>query len=67
MKLETSNPVIIKDIIETIANIIDECKLNITPDGITIHALDKSHITFIELTIKKPLYHEYTCETPEQV
>ncbi len=67
MKLETSNPGIIKDIIETISSIIDECKLNITPDGITIHALDKSHITFVELDMKKTLFDEYTCETPEQV
>ena len=66
MKLETSNPGIIKDITETIATIIDECKLNITEDGIQINALDKSHITFIELSIRKTLFDEYHCETPEQ-
>ena len=67
MRLETSNPGIIKDIIETITSIIDECKLNITPDGINVNALDKSHITFIELNLKKTLFDEYTCETPEQI
>ena len=59
MKLESYNPSILKDTFEAIGHIIDECELTCTSEGITINALDKSHITFIQLEYHKTLFDEY--------
>lgn len=65
MKFESYNPSILKDTFEAISHIIDECELTCTNDGITINALDKSHITFIELNYKKTLFDEYEAENEQ--
>ena len=62
MKFESYNPSILKDTFEAIGHIIDECELTCTSEGITINALDKSHITFIQLEYKKTLFDEYEAE-----
>ena len=59
MKLESYNPSILKDTFDAVSHIIDECELTCTNEGITINALDKSHITFIQLEYKKTLFDEY--------
>ena len=59
MKLESYNPSILKDTFEAIGHIVDECELTCTSEGITINALDKSHITFIQLEYRKTLFDEY--------
>lgn len=67
MRLELSNPSIFKDAFDCIGTIIDECKLEFDPEGLTINALDKSHITFLSLYFRKTLFDEYECETPESI
>ena len=67
MRLELYNPSILKDTFEAIGHIIDECKLNFTEDGLTINALDKSHITFIMVDYDKTLFDSYQCEEPESI
>ena len=59
MKLELYNPSIFKDVFDTISHIVDECKLEFTNLGLTINALDKSHITFISLDFKYDLFDSY--------
>ena len=67
MKLELYNPSIFKDAFDTIGRIIDECKINFNTEGMSINALDKSHITFITLNFKYSLFDEYDCPNPESV
>lgn len=59
LKLELYNPSIFKDVFDTISHIVDECKLEFTNLGLTINALDKSHITFISLDFKYDLFDSY--------
>ena len=63
MKLELYNPSIFKEVFDCISHIVDECKLEFTNFGLTINALDKSHITFISLDFKYDLFDTY--EVPE--
>lgn len=63
MKLELYNPSIFKEVFDCISHIVDECKLEFTNFGLTINALDKSHITFISLDFKYHLFDTY--EVPE--
>ena len=63
MRLELYNPSIFKEVFDCISHIVDECKLEFTNFGLTINALDKSHITFISLDFKYHLFDTY--EVPE--
>ena len=63
MKLELYNPSIFKEVFDCISHIVDECKLEFSNFGLTINALDKSHITFISLDFKYHLFDTY--EVPE--
>ena len=67
MRLELYNPSILKDTFEAIGHIIDECRMDFTSDGLTINALDKSHITFIMVDYDKSLFDSYDIEQPENL
>ena len=64
MKFELSNTKIVKDCLETICLIIDELTFECDNDGIRLRALDKSHITFIDLEWKNHLFDMYQCSEP---
>jgi proliferating cell nuclear antigen len=63
MRVELYNPSIFKEVFDCISHIVDECKLEFSNFGLTINALDKSHITFISLDFKYDLFDTY--EVPE--
>ena len=67
MKLELYNPSIFKEVFDCISHIVDECKLEFSNFGLTINALDKSHITFISLDFKYHLFDTYEVPNPETV
>ena len=64
MKFELSNNRIIKDCLETICIIIDELVFEADSEGIRLRALDKSHITFIDLEWNNNLFEVYQCNEP---
>ena len=64
MKFEISNNRIIKDCLETICIIIDELVFEADSEGIRLRALDKSHISFIDMEWKSILFDTYQCKEP---
>lgn len=60
LKLENSR--ILKVIVETLSNIIDETEFRVTPDEFTISAMDTSRICLLKLTMKNSDFDEYECE-----
>ena len=64
MKFEISNNKIIRDSLETVCLIIDELTFEADSDGVRLRALDKSHITFIDLEWKNHLFDTYECSEP---
>ena len=64
MKFEISNNRIIKDCLETICIIIDELVFEADSEGIRLRALDKSHISFIDMEWKSILFDTYQCSEP---
>ena len=64
MKLELSNTKIVKDSLETICLIIEELSFECDAESIRLRALDKSHITFIDLEWKHHLFDSYVCDEP---
>ena len=67
MRLEFSNPSIFKDIFESIGHIVDEVKIVASNDGLRVDALDKSHITFVNLVLQPSLFDEYECVDIEEL
>lgn len=64
MEFEISNNRIIKDCLETICIIIDELVFEADSEGIRLRALDKSHISFIDMEWKSILFDTYQCTEP---
>lgn len=64
MRFEISNNKIIKDCLETICIIIDELVFEADSEGIRLRALDKSHISFIDMEWKSILFDTYQCSEP---
>ena len=59
IKLENSR--ILRAIVETLKNIIDEAKIQITPGEFKITAMDPSRICLLQLVIKKGGFDEFSC------
>ena len=64
MKFEISNNKIIRDSLETVCIIIDELCFEADSEGIRLRALDKSHISFIDMEWKSILFDTYQCSEP---
>lgn len=59
IKLENSK--VLKSIVETLASIIDEVNIVITPNEFSIKAMDPSRICLLQLTMEKENFDEYNC------
>ena len=67
MKFELVDNRIFKDCFLTIGGIIDEIILECDSEGIRCRALDKSHVSFVNLELHAALFDSYNCETPEKI
>ena len=59
--IKVDNSRILKGIVETLASIIDETDIVITPKEFTIKAMDPSRICLLQLNIVKGDFDEYEC------
>lgn len=66
-KLELSDNKIFKDAFSSIRKIIDEVIIECDSEGIRVNALDRSHITFVNMEFKAELFDEYLCDVPEKI
>lgn len=66
-KAELNNTNIFKTAFDSIASIIDEVTLTADSEGIRLKALDRSHITFVDLELDADLFNEYICDVPEKM
>ncbi|MFW9970120.1 MAG: hypothetical protein ACFFDF_07965, partial [Candidatus Odinarchaeota archaeon] len=65
IKIENSR--ILKGIVETLASIIDETDIVITPKEFKIKAMDPSRICLLQLIIKKGDFDEYECTKESRI
>lgn len=59
IKLEDGK--VLKSIVETLASIIDEVNIVITPNEFSVKAMDPSRICLLQLIIEKENFEEYEC------
>lgn len=62
-----NNPNILKTSFDAISSIVDEVQIQIDSEGIRLSTIDRSHITFVHLELKKELFDEYECPEPEKI
>ena len=67
MILELSDNKIFKECFNGVSRIVDECTIECDSAGIRLRALDRSHISFINLNFNASLFDEYECDVPETV
>lgn len=64
---ESNNHKTLKSAFESIALIVDGIALEFDSEALRLRALDKAHITFITMDIKKTFFDEYECDKPERI
>ena len=55
----------LKGIVNIISTLIDEVKFTITPEGMTLKAVDAAHVAMIEMEIEKCAFESYEAESCE--
>ncbi len=55
----------LKGLVNVISTLIDEVKFTISPEGITIKAVDPAHVAMIELNIDAGAFESYTADQTE--
>jgi proliferating cell nuclear antigen len=58
---------ILKTSFDAISSIVDEVQMQADEEGLRLDALDRSHITFVHLELKKNVFDEYQCKEPLKI
>lgn len=66
-KIELSDTKIFKSAFEAISTIVDEIICVIDSEGFRVTALDRSHISFVNLDLKPTVFDEFECPLPEKI
>ena len=56
---------VLRELVEVIATLVPEAKLTISKDGISVKAVDPSHVAMLVLTLNKGAFEEFTGEPTE--
>jgi proliferating cell nuclear antigen len=57
----------LKDMVTAISILIDEATFNISPEAITLRAMDPSRVAMIDFHWPKTVFDEYTCTEPTKM
>ncbi len=55
----------LKGLVNIISTLIDEVKFTITPEGMTLKAVDAAHVAMIEMEVSKGAFESYEAESTE--
>ena len=66
-KAVLSDSNILKTSFDAISSIVDEVQMRADEEGLRLDALDRSHITFVHLELKKNVFDEYQCKEPLKI
>lgn len=59
------NGILLKKIIESIKELVTEVNLEVTGEGISIQAMDASHVALVALNLRAEHFDEYRCDRPQ--
>ena len=55
----------LKKMIDIVSPLVNEVKLNVTPNGISLRAVDPAHVAMVDLEIKASAFEEYKADEME--
>ena len=53
---------ILKRIVEAIKDLVNEINLDVTPSGISLQAMDTSHVALVSLSLSSEGFEQYRCD-----
>ena len=56
---------VLKAVIDAISTLVDEAKFHVSPDGLSLKAVDPAHVAMVDLNLKKSAFDEYKAQTME--
>lgn len=65
----TSTAKILRDMMKPVGAVADECRLNISPEGLSVKVADPANVAMIDLNLPKEIFHggKYTVDETVQV
>ena len=54
---------ILKRIVEAIKDLVNEINLDVTPSGISLQAMDTSHVALVSLSLSSEGFEQYRCDS----
>ena len=66
-KIKMADAKSLKDMVTAISILIDEATFNISPEAITLRAMDPSRVAMIDFQWPKTVFDEYTCTEPTKM
>lgn len=65
MLLRLENPRLFSDIISIISELVTEVKIKVTPEGLSLTAVDPANVAMVHFKMPSDLFSEYKLEKPE--
>ncbi|MCX8169399.1 MAG: proliferating cell nuclear antigen (pcna) [Candidatus Methanomethylicia archaeon] len=62
LKFSLSDAKLWRNVIDAISELIDEANFIATPEGISLRAMDPSHVAMVEVNLPKEFFDYYECE-----
>ena len=56
---------VVRSVIDTLSTMVDEAKFQLSPEGITVRAVDAAHVAMVDLTLSKAAFKNYEAEETE--
>jgi len=50
---------VLRDVIKVVSTLVDEVKLNVTKDGLSLKAVDPAHVAMVDLNLGKEAFEEF--------
>lgn len=66
-RAELSDSRILKTVFDAISSIVDEVQIKVDEAGLRVDAIDRSHITFVHLELKRELFDLYAYSEPLRI
>lgn len=66
-KIRTSNVKAWRDLVTAISTVVDEGTFSVTLDGISLRAMDPSHVAMVDFSLSKQVFDEYECDKPIKI
>lgn len=64
MRLVLNDPMVLRAVFEALNSLYDTIRLKFDRDGVSIDALDNSHIVYAHMTLSSSIFDEYKCNKP---